>query len=98
MPSVTTFQPATIRALPVTVGQIAELGVVADFDNDLAAQITTTSNLLRGMLTPIHPALERALGRHHVRAGHRRLYSSDATLLAAGTGVSAGLWLWRFWL
>lgn len=36
------------------------------------------------------------LVRQHVRAGRRRLPSSDATLLAAGTGVPAWLWLAAF--
>jgi hypothetical protein len=33
-------------------------------DDDLRGQITATSNRLRGLLTQIHPALERVLGKH----------------------------------
>lgn len=36
------------------------------------------------------------LVRHHVKSGRRRMPSSDATLLAAGTGVPAWLWLAAF--
>lgn len=34
------------------------------FDDDLAGQVTATSNRIRGLLTQIHPALERVLGPH----------------------------------
>ena len=54
--------PHTLRDIRVDEAQIAELAVLAGFDDDLAAQITATSNRLRGMLTQIHPALERVLG------------------------------------
>lgn len=54
--------PHTLRNIRVDEAQIAELTVLAGFDDDLAAQITAASNRLRGMLTQIHPALERVLG------------------------------------
>ncbi|NJC22632.1 hypothetical protein BJ994_001708 [Arthrobacter pigmenti] len=73
-------QPATIGALPVEAARsmphtlrsialddemLAELGVfLCGFDDDLAAHFTATSNRIRGLLTQIHPALERALGPH----------------------------------
>ncbi len=38
--------------------------MLCGFDDDLAAQITQTSNRIRGLLTQIHPALERVLGPH----------------------------------
>ena len=41
---------------------VAELTVLSGFDDDLAGQITATSNRIRGLLTQIHPALERVLG------------------------------------
>lgn len=43
---------------------MAELTMLCGFDDDLASQIAQTSNRLRGILTHIHPALERALGPH----------------------------------
>lgn len=36
--------------------------MLSGFDDDLAEQINQTSNRLRGLLTHIHPALERVLG------------------------------------
>jgi hypothetical protein len=38
--------------------------MLCGFDEDLAGQITQTSNHIRGLLTQIHPALERAIGPH----------------------------------
>ncbi len=36
--------------------------MLAGFDEDLAEQINQVSNRIRGLLTHIHPALERAIG------------------------------------
>ncbi|WP_148141470.1 transposase, partial [Shigella flexneri] len=36
--------------------------MLCGFDDDLAAQTTQASNRIRGLLTQIHPALERVLG------------------------------------
>ncbi|WP_146704862.1 IS110 family transposase, partial [Shigella flexneri] len=41
---------------------IAEVSMLCGFDDDLAAQTTQASNRIRGLLTQIHPALERVLG------------------------------------
>jgi transposase len=56
--------PHALRALRVDDEQTAELAMLAGFDEDLAAQVTQVSNRLRGLLTQIHPALERAIGPH----------------------------------
>ena len=56
--------PHTLRSVELDDETLAELGVLCGFDDDLAAQITATSNRIRGLLTQIHPALERALGPH----------------------------------
>lgn len=56
--------PHAIRTLKITDTQVAELSILSGFDDDLAMQITATSNRLHGLLTQIHPALERAIGRH----------------------------------
>jgi transposase len=56
--------PHTLRSLKIADGQVAELTMLCGFDEDLAAQITATSNRIRGLLTQIHPALERAVGPH----------------------------------
>lgn len=54
--------PATLRAIAASDEQIAELAVLAGFDDDLLAQTTATRNRLRGLLTQIHPGLERVIG------------------------------------
>lgn len=53
--------PHTLRSLRLADEQLAML---CGFDDDLAAQVTQTSNRIRGLLTQIHPALERVLGPH----------------------------------
>ena len=54
--------PHALRALPQTDEALAELTLLCGFDDDLAGQITQVSNRIRGLLTQIHPALERVLG------------------------------------
>ncbi|EAY2166273.1 IS110 family transposase [Salmonella enterica] len=54
--------PHALRTLKLADEQIAELSMLCGFDDDLAAQTTQVSNRIRGLLTQIHPALERALG------------------------------------
>jgi len=56
--------PHTLRSLKIADAQVAELTMLCGFDEDLAAQITATSNRIRGLLTQIHPALERVVGPH----------------------------------
>mgnify|MGYP002738463840 FL=1 len=41
---------------------IADLAVIVGFDDDLAGEVNRVSNRIRGLLTQIHPALERAIG------------------------------------
>ncbi|GAA2037919.1 IS110-like element ISSfl4 family transposase [Yaniella flava] len=59
--------PATLRAIADSDEQIAELAVLAGFDDDLLATTTATRNQLRGLLTQMHPGLERVVGPklHH---------------------------------
>lgn len=54
--------PHALRALRPDDETTAELAMLAGFDQDLAEQINQTSNRIRGLLTQVHPALERALG------------------------------------
>ncbi len=54
--------PHTLRSLRLADEQLAELTMLCGFDDDLAAQVTQTSNRIRGLLTQIHPVLERVLG------------------------------------
>jgi transposase len=54
--------PHTLRRVDVGDETLAELEVLVGFDDDLAGEATRISNRIRGLLTQIHPALERALG------------------------------------
>lgn len=79
--------PATLRSIKVADEQIAELSMLCGFDDDLAAQITQTSNRIRGLLTQIHPTLERVLGPRldHPAILHLlQKYPSPALLRRAG--------------
>lgn len=79
--------PHTLRALKLDDETIAELTVLSGFDDDLAGQITATSNRIRGLLTQIHPALERALGPrldHPAVLDLIETWPTPAALTAAG--------------
>ncbi|MGY4101240.1 IS110 family RNA-guided transposase [Nocardia sp. R16R-3T] len=54
--------PHTLRRVDVGDEALTELGVLVGYDDDLAGEATRTSNRIRGLLTSIHPALERFLG------------------------------------
>lgn len=56
--------PHTLRRVDVGDETLAELKVLVGFDDDLAAEATRLTNRIRGLLTQIHPALERVLGPH----------------------------------
>ena len=79
--------PHALRSLQLADEQVAELAMLCGFDDDLAAQITATSNRIRGLLTQIHPALERVIGPHLDHPAVLDLlqhYPSPAALAAAG--------------
>ncbi|EFW49260.1 IS110 family transposase [Shigella dysenteriae] len=84
--------PHALRTLKLADEQIAELSMLCGFDDDLAAQTTQASNRIRGLLTQIHPALERVLGprleqpggtRSLQRFPHRKTRSLGEKKLAA---------------
>ncbi|MCQ8774390.1 IS110 family transposase [Streptomyces telluris] len=54
--------PRTLRSVDLEEDTIAELEMIVGFDDDLAGEATRISNRLRGLLTQIHPSLERVLG------------------------------------
>jgi transposase len=54
--------PHTLRQINLDDDALAELDVLIGYDDDLAAEATRISNRIRGLLTGIHPALERVLG------------------------------------
>jgi transposase len=54
--------PHALRSISVEAESVAELGTLCGFDEDIVKQINQTANRLRGLLTQVHPALERVLG------------------------------------
>ena len=82
------------RTLPHTVGLVgtddetlAGLGVLADYDDDLAAEATRLSNRARDLLLAISPALERVLGSrisHPAVLALLTAYPTPAALRAGG--------------
>lgn len=80
--------PHTLRSIDLDDEQTAELSMLCGFDDDLRSQITATSNRLRGLLTQIHPGLERVLGAHLDHPAVLDLietWPTPADLAAAGT-------------
>ncbi len=81
--------PHTLRRVDVGEEALAELKVLVGFDDDLAAEATRLTNRLRGLLTQVHPALERVLGpRIHTKAVIALInrYGGPAGLRKAGRG------------
>jgi transposase len=79
--------PHALRALRADDEQTAELSMLAGFDEDLAEQINQTFNRIRGLLTQIHPALERVLGprlQHPAVLDLLQRYPSPQAMRAAG--------------
>ncbi|MEU1274676.1 IS110 family transposase, partial [Streptomyces sp. NPDC005799] len=54
--------PHTLRSIELDDETVAELHMIVGFDDDLAGEVTRVANRLRGLLTQIHPHLERVLG------------------------------------
>lgn len=54
--------PHTLRTIDSEDETIAELEMIVGFDDDLAGEATRVANRLHGLLTQIHPSLERVLG------------------------------------
>jgi transposase len=80
--------PHALRSLRADDEQIAELAMLAGFDDDLHVSIVSATNRLRGLLTQIHPALERVVGPELDHAGTLELlmtYPSPEQLRSAGT-------------
>jgi transposase len=55
--------PHTLRSIDTDDETVAELTMLTGFDEDLAAESTRIRNRIRGLLSQIHPGLERVLGR-----------------------------------
>jgi transposase len=54
--------PHTLRRVDTGDDTLAELEMLVGYDDDLAGEATRVSNRIRGLLTQIHPPLERVLG------------------------------------
>lgn len=54
--------PHALRRVDAGDEALADLEVIVGFDDDLAGEVTRVANRIRGLLTQVHPALERALG------------------------------------
>lgn len=79
--------PHALRALRADDELTAELAMLAGFDEDLAGQINQTSNRIRGLLTQIHPALERVIGprlNHPAVLDLLERYPSPTAMRSAG--------------
>lgn len=79
--------PHTLRSIEIADEQTAELSMLCGFDDDLAKQATAASNRIRGLLTQIHPALERVIGPHldhPTMAALLQKYPTPAALRKAG--------------
>ena len=80
--------PHALRSIQMADESVAELSMLCGFDDDLVGQITAASNRIRGLLTQIHPALERVIGPHLDHPAMLDLlqrYPSPAAMKAAGT-------------
>ncbi len=81
--------PHTLRAVEAADETVAELEMIAGFDDDLATESTRTKNRLRGLLTQIHPSLEKVLGP---RLDHPQSWPcSNASALPPSSGRPAAV-------
>jgi len=79
--------PHALRRVDVGEQALAELNVLVGFDDDLATEATRLVNRIRGLLTEIHPALERVLGPRAQQQGVLALlaaYGGPAGMRTAG--------------
>ncbi len=80
--------PHALRSIQMADESVAELSMLCGFDDDVLGQITATSNRVRGLLTQIHPALERVIGPHLDHPAVLDLllrYPTPAAMQKAGT-------------
>ena len=78
--------PHLLHSIDPAESARAELTMVMGYDDDLAQDATRTTNRLRGLLTSVHPALERVLGprlRHPAVLALLQTFGSPAALAKA---------------
>ncbi|AEA29048.1 transposase IS116/IS110/IS902 family protein (plasmid) [Pseudonocardia dioxanivorans CB1190] len=83
--------PHTLRRVGTDDETLAELTVLAGYDDDLAAQSTRLTNRLRDALLHVHPALERLLGPRMDRGGVLDLLAAAPTPQALRDLGEAGI-------
>jgi transposase len=71
--------PHTLRRVGTDEETLADLTVLAGYDDDLAAESTRLTNRLRDALLHVHPALERLLGKHLDRPGVLEVLAAAST-------------------
>lgn len=79
--------PHTLRLIDLDDETIAELKMLVGFDDDMAGEATRVSNRLRGLLTQIHPHLERVLSprlQHPAVLALLERFGSPAQIRKAG--------------
>ena len=79
--------PHTLRTIDPSDETVAELAMIAGFDDDHAGESTRIANRLRGLITQIHPSLERVLGPRIQHPAVLRLldqFGSPAQIRKAG--------------
>ena len=84
--------PHALRSIQLADESVAELSMLCGFDDDILGQMTATSNRIRGLLTQIHPALERVVGPHLDHPAMLDLlqhYPSPAAMKSAGAARMA---------
>lgn len=69
--------PDILRSLRLADEQLAALAMLCSVEDDLAAQVTQTSNHFHGLLTQIHSGTERT---NRDRARHAGSYHRHAPL------------------
>ena len=79
--------PHTLRRIGTEEDTLAELGVLAGYDDDLAAESTRLTNRLRDALLHVHPALERLLGSRLERGVLELLAAAPTPALLADLGA-----------
>jgi transposase len=77
--------PRTLRRVGTDDETLADLTVLAGYDDDLNQQSTRLTNRLRDALLHVHPALERLLGKHIDRGGVIDLLAATGTPEAIAT-------------